>query len=140
MQYSTDDLLKLLKNSASFEENQKIYEENQISSDLPSLLSNLLESKNLSKADCIKKSNLDRNYAYQIFDGSKSPSRDKILSLLIGMGCSLDEIVTFLKHAGYPPLYPRQKRDTVILYGISHELSLFEINELLDQTGLPILE
>ena len=61
----------------------------------------LLNEKGLRKSDVIKRSNIDKNYAYQIFNGNKThPSRDKMIALAIGMGLNVLETRKLLKIAG----------------------------------------
>ena len=100
----------------------------------------LLEQHNLKKADVIQDSNLDRTYAYQILNGSKSPSRNKILALGIAAGFSVKEIRRLLECANAGILYSRSARDAVILYGIEIRLGLLRINELLSDMEEAIIE
>ncbi len=52
-------------------------------------LNALLVQKGLLVADVARGSQLDRKYVYQIFDGKKRPSRDKLIAIAFGLG--LDE-------------------------------------------------
>lgn len=139
MSYSTDELLKILEKSTEYPRSEILTDQNLVTRPIGELLSDLLQTKEMSKAQCIKAAGLDRTYCYQIFDGTKLPSRDKVLALLIAASCNLKEIQTILKHGGYPMLYPRHKRDTAIIYGISHRLNVMEINELLYEIGFETL-
>ena len=47
------------------------------------------------------------------------------------LGISLDEAQQLLQQAGYAWLYPRVRRDAIILYGLVHRLPLGEINDKL---------
>lgn len=93
----------------------------------------IIEEKGLSKAEIIRRSNLDRTYAYQILNGTKLPGRDKILALSIAAGLSLRETQRMLECAEEGILYSRSSRDAVIIYGIEHHLTILQINELLDK-------
>ena len=70
-------------------------------------------------------------YGYQIFSGKRIPSRDKLISISFGMNLSLDETQALLKYAGFAPLYPKQKRDSLLIWGKNHQFSIYQINELL---------
>lgn len=74
----------------------------------------LLEQHQLSKAEVIHGSNLDRTYGYQILNGSRVPGRDKILALGISAGFSVKEIRRLLKCARTGILYSPSSRDAVI--------------------------
>ena len=100
------------------------------------MLEALLSEKGLVKADVIAKSEVSQVYAYQIFSGVKeAPNRDKVLSLLIAMELSLDEVQSFLKLAGYPFLYAKNKRDSIIIFCIQNRKSVIQTNNELYSHG-----
>ena len=141
MEKSTSELLESLKSSRNYDEflSKEVNELNFAS--LSEYLNILIESKGIKKADIILKSNLDKNYAYQIFNGTKNnPSRDKIIMLAFGIGLNLEETSVLLKNAKHPDLYVRDPRDSIIIFCISNSKSLIETNVLLDEHSLPILE
>lgn len=50
---------------------------------------------------------------------------------LLRAGATLDETQELLKLSGLAQLYPRIKRDAIIIYGLAHGEDLFEINDRL---------
>lgn len=135
MKKSTEELLKILKNSsldAYLAENGGEMAENPICD----YLTAVLNEKGLKKSEIIKKSNVQTNYAYQIFSGLKIPSRDKLISLCFGMSLTLDETQTLLKYAGFAPLYPRNKRDSVIISELEKGETVIRCNITLDELNL----
>ncbi|HBM99240.1 MAG TPA: hypothetical protein DD413_07410 [Ruminococcus sp.] len=133
---STTELLEELKNFRSFEEYQNANKDYMISKPLSGYLCNIIDEKGLSKAEVIRKSELNESYAYQLFSGLKtSPTRDKLICLSIGMNLMVDEISSLLKLAGLLPLYPRVKRDSIVIIGINNGKSIIEINEALYDQG-----
>ena len=64
---------------------------------LPEYLEGWLKQKNCSKADVVRRSNLNKAYVYQIFSGKKYPSRDKVIALAFGLGLDDKEMQTLLK-------------------------------------------
>lgn len=131
MKKTTQELLDILSKSSDFDIYMQTNTSELISEPLQVLLDQLLVQKNITKSECILNSGLDRTYAYQIFSGLKTPSRDKLLALCFGMQCTLDEVQTLLKHTGHSTLYPRTQRDCAIIYGFTHTLSIMQLNELL---------
>ena len=131
MQKSTQELLKTLQSKQDIrsylEENQK----ELLSNSLPQLLEELLQQKQLTKAKVIERANLDRVYAYQIFSGMRSPSRDKLLQLCLGMKTTVEEAQQLLHAAGQAPLYPRDKRDSILLFAFHQQISVIDVNSLL---------
>lgn len=136
MQKSTTELLNELKNFDSFKEYEKINKNSMINKTLSQYLCDLLEEKHLKKSDVIRKGELNESYAYQMFSGVKStPSKDKLICLSIGMDLSIDETNSLLKLAGLSPLYPRIKRDSIIIINMNNKKSVVEINEELYNEG-----
>ena len=80
---TTDELLKVLKNSKSIEEfvHENIDDTNNAT--FLEYLRKYLADCGMTKSKVIEKSNIQKNYCYQIFDGSKTPSRNKVLALSI---------------------------------------------------------
>ncbi|MBP1582203.1 MAG: hypothetical protein J6A26_07390 [Oscillospiraceae bacterium] len=70
-------------------------------------------------------------YLHQIFAGRRNPSRNRLLCLCYGLETSLEETQELLKQCGLAQLYPKIRCDTIIVYGLLHEISLFEINDQL---------
>lgn len=141
MEKSTSELLNVLKSKKDYTEffNEEIGE--MIFKSLDEYLTMLLKEKGLKKSEVIDKSNLDKNYAYQLFNGTKkNPSRDKILMLAFGMKLSVTETRKLLKIANLSDLYVRIPRDSVVLFCILNGKTLIDTNEMLDHYDLPILE
>ncbi len=132
---STEELLKTLK-----ENSLETYLSNNtgelVDSPIYKYLEKIIEDKVLKKSDIIKKSGVQTNYAYQIFSGLKIPSRDKLIALCFGMELSLDEAQTLLKYAGYAKLYPRTKRDSIIIDALEKHINIINCNITLDKFNL----
>ena len=107
-QKTTDQLLKILQNS---------YE------------------KGLTKAQVITDSNIQKNYGYQIFDGSKTPSRNKVIALALAMQLTLDEANRLLHLSNNGILYPKIKRDSIIIFGLENNQKIIDLNITLDDLG-----
>jgi len=102
-------------------------------------LTMLLAEKKLKKSEVIARSGIEIHYAYQIFSGTKTPSRNKVVMLCIGMGATLEETQALLKQTGYPVLYGRNGRDNAIMFGISNSKSVMDINTYLYDSNYEIL-
>lgn len=128
--------LKICPDFKSFhnENNEYMVKEN-----LSAILESLLKKYDLKKSQVIRASEMSEVYAYQIFSGHRTPERNKLLCLAIGMSLNLDEVQTLLKCAGYAPLYVKIPFDSIVLYGICKKLSVVEINEILFEYGLETL-
>lgn len=128
----TTELLNTLSSTANFDEFVKENKEFMIDKSIAEHLNELLIEKKLKKSEVIKKSELSSDYAYQLFSGTRSsPTRGKLISLAIAMKLSVDETNGLLKLAGLMPLYPKNYRDSIILFGITNGSDVCEINEML---------
>ena len=102
-------------------------------------LTRLYETKDLTKAELARRSGISEVYLHQVFSGRRTPSRDRLLCLCIGLGASAEEAQSLLQQAHHAPLYARDKRDAVLLFGLSHSLTLPEINDALFTAGAETL-
>lgn len=102
-------------------------------------LTYLLEKKKLKKSEVISDSQLQVNYAYEIFSGKKTPSRDKVIQLCFGFHLNLDEAQRLLNIAGVGSLYAKIQRDSIIIHCFAHSKNIFECNELLLKSGDALL-
>ncbi len=82
---------------------------------------------------------LESSYCHQIFKGSRTPSRDKVIQLAFGFGFDLEDTQRLLKIGQYSLLYPRIKRDAVLIFCINRKRSIIETQALLHELGLKLL-
>lgn len=106
---------------------------------LPKFFEDICSTKNIKKSVLIKNSDIDRTYGYQILSGAKKPSRDNILKLCISANLNLDESNKALKLGNVGELYPKNPRDSIIIFGINKNLDLLKIDDLLYNRGFDIL-
>ncbi len=133
MEIGTGVLIKSLKNAKDI----KIFlQENQSSITDPTLrdyLEKLLLLKGLKRQDVINNAELDSNYINQLFSGIKTkPGRNQTLSLAFGFELNNEETARLLKIAGVGALYPKNKRDAVIIYSLENGKSITQTNETLN--------
>lgn len=140
MKKKTEDLLKMLKKGNTMDEYFTTNIDEIYPDSIPEMLSCFLKIKNMKKNEAIKNSGIEKSYGYQIFSGKKTPSRDKVIMLCFGMKLSIEEAQSFLKKCKYSELYARDRRDAVVLFSLSHNLSMMELNEALYDYNLPIFE
>jgi phage anti-repressor protein len=141
MKKSTDELLEILKSKRTYEEFFEQEIDELIFSSISDYLEILLSEKGLKKSEVIDRSNIDKNYAYQIFNGNKTnPSRNKVLMLSFGMKLNLNETRKLLKICNLSDLYARSPRDSIIIFCINKGISLIDCNEYLNDFSLELLE
>ena len=103
--------------------------------ELGSTLSRLLEERGWRAADAIRACYLERSYGYQMFNGTRPPTRNFLLRLALALELGEEEAQRLLLRAGRAELYPRSRYDAAVLYGLTHRLSLEETHELLLSLG-----
>ncbi len=127
----TNDLKQELMDDCDLD---KFLAENQNSFTEPvvqELLMDLINQKGISKAVLAKQAGMSEVYLHQVFAGKRNPSRNRLICLSFGMNAALDECQELLKMCGFAQLYPHKKRDAIIVYGLMHGMSLFEVNDKL---------
>lgn len=102
---------------------------------LADYLGELLRGRGVPVKDLIRRCNLERSYGYQLFNGTRRPTRDVLMVLSLELGLSVEEARRLFEIAGRPPLYARRRRDAAVLYGLSHGLSPADVHELLLELG-----
>ena len=95
------------------------------------LLNRLFQKRRISKATLAKQSGMSEVYLHQVFSGRRNLSRSRLLCLCFGLNASLEETQELLKQCGFAQLYPKDRRDAIILYGILNGMDLFGVNDKL---------
>lgn len=102
-----------------------------VNQDVVALLTELYDQKHLTKAALARQAGMSEVYLHQVFAGRRNPSRDRLLCLCIGLEATVDEAQQLLRQAGYAQLYPRVRRDAIILHAIAHGTPLPLVNDKL---------
>ena len=103
--------------------------------DLGTYLQQLVDEKGLSRPTVIKEAGLDPTYGYNIFMGTRNPTREKLLPLLFTMKCTLREANRILRAAGHSELYVKNRRDAIIMFCLDHGYTLMRTNDELYRFG-----
>jgi len=138
-EYTTTNLEQALSTSHSFRE---YLQENPQVTDAESVsqrLLTLMEQQNIQRAELITRSGINDIYVHQILSGKRHPSRNKLLCLAFAMKLDADQVQSLLKSCGYAPLYAKLRRDSAILHGFYHNLTLLAVNEQLYELGESLL-
>ena len=128
---TTGDLRNELLSQPHLDEYVKENRDQFVNWGLTEQLMRLFDEKNVSKAAVARNGGMSEVYLYQVLSGRRNPSRDRLLCICFGLGTTEEETQRLLKSVGYAPLYPRLKRDAVILHGIVHGTPLAAVNDRL---------
>lgn len=135
----TSTLFLELEKNGTFAKFAATNDESFIRSDFSEYISLLSREKEMAPIQVIKNAQIDRVYGYQLFNGIRKPSRDKVLQLAFGFALSLEETQKLLRMANKSSLYPKIKRDAAIIYGLNNRMQILEMQEFLFSLDLPVI-
>ena len=136
---STDELLALLFKERNLEHFLQRNESVYLMTSFSDYLNNWCKKHLEVPEQVSRRANLEKSYGHQLFRGKRNPSRDTVLQLAFAMQADLAEAQEMLKIARRSPLYPRIKRDTVIIYCLHNHVSLVDTQIILQDLELPLL-
>ena len=141
MQKDTEQLENELAVASSVEDFLADNKDNFKNFTLAEYLNKLLQERNLTKSELIKRSQLDTTYVYRVFSGvTKKPARTNVIALALALELSPKETNYLLYYAGVEKLYVRNEWDSIIFFALENHLSVNETNELLAASNeLPLL-
>lgn len=131
----TDEMMQNLLKANNIEDYMKENSGAFVDLTISQFLSEYINSRSLIKSHVIKTAEISEIFGFQVLSGTRNPSRNTLLSLCIAMNMTLDEVQSALKIAQFAPLYPKNKRDSIIILCISKGKSVCEINNELYDNG-----
>ena len=136
---STDELLRLLFMESNLEH---LMTGNASDSSLPSFsdyITALCKKRDEPPERVINRANIEKSYGHQLFNGRRSPSRDTVLQLAFGFEMNYEATQELLKIARKSLLYPKVKRDMVLVFCLHHHYTVVDCQAALQEYGLPLL-
>lgn len=106
---------------------------------LSAYLGALCRGKGMLRAEVVRRAGIDRSFGFQIFQGTRNPSRDKVIQLAVGFGLDYEQAQALLKAAQKSALYPRIKRDAAIIYCLNKHLSFTDTQAVLSDLQATVL-
>lgn len=119
-------LLKKLFNTPDLEIFMECNEQSMQVPPFHTYITEICEEKGEIPEHIIARSAINRTYGHQLFNGTRKPSRDKVIQLAIGFGLDFNETQKLLQVAQKSILYPKIKRDAAIIHCILHKQDIFE--------------
>ena len=140
MKKPTDDLWNEMLGTDTVDEFFENNLDEIVFNGLPDLVNYFINAKGLKKSTVFEDAMIERHFGYQILNGTRNPSRDKVLQLCFGLKLNLSEAQRLLKVGGYRELYIREPRDAVIIFALKDGKSLVEANIKLEEKKLSLFE
>lgn len=100
----------------------------------------LIEQKHLTRAELIRRTNLDRTYGYQLLKGMRKLNRNHLLQIAFGLQLTLEETQKLLKTAREAVLYERDQRDVFIISALYNKYSIDMCDQMLHENGQDTLQ
>ena len=137
---STTDLLnQLADNTCSIDDYLEENRSNMIILEAKAFWEDAIARSGMSKCNIINKADFNYCYFYDIVNGRKIASRDKVIRLILSMRLTTDDCQEALRISGRSALYPRVRRDALLIYGIENGYSVDQMNQLLQNKEEEIL-
>lgn len=136
---TTEELLKTIFKLDDIKKALDVQSEDFLLPEFNEYIVKLSEKKNESHEKIIARANLERSFGHKLFAGSRKPSRDTVIQLAFGFEADVELAQEMLKVAEKSPLYPRIKRDVVIIYCLYNHVSIEKTQVYLSELDLPIL-
>lgn len=139
MAKETNEMLEQLKQAHSLDGYLAENGADMVDTTVPVQLQALLDETGLTKSEVLRRAEINDIYGYQLFAGSRKPSRDKMVALCVGFSLPLERTQQVLKATGFAPLYPKHRRDSALIFGIEKGHTVPQINTTLYDLGEPTL-
>ena len=125
MAKSTDELMSILKSEPDINSYMKENEEDITNVSLTQYIATLLVEKKLTAAKVARRGQMSDSYFYKISQGVKdNPSRDKIIQMCCGFALDAEGSRKFMRAACVGELYPRIRRDSIILFCLENHIDI----------------
>lgn len=132
----TEDLLEQLKSqNISYEDYLSDNSDSFVLTDLADFWKKTIHKSKMAKIDIINNADIGYTYFYNIIGGKSIPARDTIVKIYLSMSLGLDSCQDALKLYNWADLYPKNKRDSILIYALTHKLSLYETEDMLVSQG-----
>ena len=135
----TGELLNELKKSSDITRFFKRYETNMGTVAFHKYITGLCAQRSILPAHVIEKSGIERTFGHQLFNGRRKPSRDKVIQLAFGFGMDYEETQELLQAAEKNALYPKIKRDAVVIFALFKKMPVIDLQATLSGLQLPLL-
>ena len=133
---TTDRLISELTKTDNIEAFLRAHEGELVVSSFAEYITQLCKQKKTTVSKVLDKADIGVSFGYALFKGVRKPSRDTVIKLAIAFGLNLDDAQKLLSAAGFGGLYPKIKRDAVIIYALQRGYSLFQIQDELSRQQL----
>ena len=116
----TVDIERMIKRTKRL--NMSIIEENAPPA-LSEYIIDCLNEKGIKRSELIRALNIDRNYGYQILNGTRTPTRQQIIHIGLYLGLDVAQVQKMLTLSERDVLYVRRPEDAKAVHCLEHHIS-----------------
>lgn len=84
-------------------------------------IQDILEDKGVRRSDLIRALNIDRNYGYQILNGTRRPTKQQIIRIGLFLKLNAAQVQEMLCMCERVALYVRRPEDAKAIHCLEHE-------------------
>ena len=99
----------------------KVIEENAPPT-LSEYIEECLKEKGVKRSELIRALDIDRNYGYQILNGTRIPTRRQIIHIGLFLGSDVSQVQRMLTLGERDVLYVRRPEDAKIVHCLEHHM------------------
>lgn len=87
------------------------------------LIEEFMDNAKISRAELIRKLDIDINYGYQLLNGTRIPTRERLIKIGLLLGTDVEQLQKLLRAASKESLYVRDITDAKVFYAIKRKMS-----------------
>lgn len=99
--------------------------------DLCSVINGYMNERGITRAELIWRLNIDKNYGYQLLNGTRTPTRNYLIQIGLLLKLDIEQLQRLLKTAGKKSLYVRDLFDAKVFYAIKHKMKFEQAVEFI---------
>ncbi|MEE3467819.1 MAG: hypothetical protein VZQ83_05205 [Eubacterium sp.] len=130
---NTDEILNALKDENKKEFPKEYFGDEKV--DVVEYLETLLREHDTTIRDLIPGLGYERSYTYQMFNGTRVPTRVFLLRLAILLKLDYEETQRTLFVTGNTLLYAKIQFDAVMIYALERHFDVSQLEDLLQEVG-----
>lgn len=90
--------------------------------DFLAVIEERMKENGISRAELIKRMDVDRSYGYQLLNGIRRPTRKHVIQMGLLLGLNIGSFQKLLKTAGKKPLYVRDMFDAKVFFAVKRKM------------------
>ena len=98
-------------------------------------MNKVIKRRHMTRGKLLDSIGVERSCGYQILNGRRVATRNIVLRMAVYLGLSVRETQMALALAQKQALYPHNTFETVMIYALSHDYTLEQTEEFLQQLG-----